>query len=1517
MSRPSQPRGGARPPNSQPSSAFTSPTSPGSGVPPSFKTNVNRQKTKKWVEAKPYSYDGDDWGEVDDFDEYGAEQEQLPPPLPPSKTTGLRQKGQAVNPPPTDFSPAQPPGPAEVRKGYGELETQPARAMPDASQPNRGRSNSFEVDDERRAFSTADARAAQQQPAAINDTRAVSVANSNADPRLPATRFSQMGVAPGAHGRQPSSNAPGHAPPDLRIQTQGPFQNAPIQLQPTSASSASAPRGGQATSQPPDATSGNRTLSMDRSSSSTDYQHRADFSPSAIPPPLHAHRQSPAGPPVGRSPETLESGSHFPPRKSSLSQQTSPYIPLANPSASEDTTHNSNQEGNHRSLSQSRDRSESLSKALPFIRPADIYRRVEEERERERLSIDSGRPSMDSVLGTRPHEGDLYSGSNERESSENLTRPTRRRSSLEGGTESDTARRLNPRLDPVTERKSEYGLDNYSYEDAAAQGGGISGQGSATAATELNFEDNSRENRAESASESGFGRSSADGLKQAPAPADGGSRLPHQPSLGFRSAVHQAFDTNDDQSELLTPSTGVGGHSGPDRSNSGSTAGISPILGRNGSVNGSTDPNTGQEPRIISAITEETPEDFNDGSRSRPTSGPQSSHVHGLNSDGSNSLENSSAFPSAFKPGHRRDLSTPSPQNSPAKTPLLESSKEVQSSHTGQLTDSTLTPTADNDMTRDRSIRESDLASSAKSSNEADVVGAAAAEKIAQRTFRPSSDEVPSSSLNDRNSDLRAASPISRAESPTKGSVRNLADRFDTGRSRSGSSHSLLRNESPVDSSAIPSSEDGPQSRVQGEPSFRPALPGGWVSYATTIGENKTPMSTPRPEESSIDARNPTELAPNEEQSTSDEDLKPTPTIATRNVPEPSPSLGGQTLRSDQGPSSQSIERHLDTGMAQQTSLPLPNTSSSHQFGSVQSSAPPTPPPKDTPDPGDSTKPTSQYFSPPPVPLKHKDSRSPAVSYPPPTVQPVAFPTMSTEESPQDQESDRLRKEIVKSLSPTTPTFDSAGRAQAGFGSELDRSISEDSRTTGPSRESTLLPHEYESYWASAQPNQTFNGTQERSGLLGEESDTSSKYAQDKETKQEVDPSTIGQGSKSMFDSRPALLQQRFSWEQGSEQSGSQQTPRIAAQVSSPVDLEDKSGQVRPVPSSQARPNSEVSPDPELRRLMNAQEAYLGDRAETVSPIHGLSPGGQTVPSGAVSDVSQIENTPLKGKSEDDSEPRSSGSVPAEFSNEKMLNEDSARDGLMLADDERAPVSDPEYRDGSPTENARLSGAHETVGDPLSAGNEGPGGAGTTPADPFTITTQQANESEDPASGSGQAQRRLPAFREIMSIKSPTERVEAFNLSRDQLAIMDSGLTQWIAITTSNLPEHLNLLSASGRSVLAAGVVPGVGKETSPTATGIPGQNTQQPYYQQYLNFSNTQIPSQPSPNVPSKLLSSPTPQGFSPSSGSSRKTSQQVQARSKELLHNAGMFGGKANVAAKGLFAKGKSRLRGGADKE
>ncbi|KAI2463012.1 hypothetical protein F4781DRAFT_417969 [Annulohypoxylon bovei var. microspora] len=95
----------------------------------SYKTNVNRTKTRKWVEAKTQKYDGDDWGnEYDDDDDDEPEQEpapSAPPTHPTSRIAALRQ--QAANTPhqqrafsqPTATTDSNKPSPSEVRSPSG------------------------------------------------------------------------------------------------------------------------------------------------------------------------------------------------------------------------------------------------------------------------------------------------------------------------------------------------------------------------------------------------------------------------------------------------------------------------------------------------------------------------------------------------------------------------------------------------------------------------------------------------------------------------------------------------------------------------------------------------------------------------------------------------------------------------------------------------------------------------------------------------------------------------------------------------------------------------------------------------------------------------------------------------------------------------------------------------------------------------------------------------------------------------------------------------------------------------------------------------------------------------------------------------------------------------------------------------------------------------------------------------------------------------------------------------------
>jgi hypothetical protein len=128
-----------------------------------------------------------------------------------------------------------------------------------------------------------------------------------------------------------------------------------------------------------------------RNSFETGEEHRA-FSASIPAAPQQTYGQPPAKlPPLQTQMSPMPSDvisspsrTQFPPRKSSISQAESPMATSPRPRT-----------GSH------------SDKLLPFVRPADIYKRVEEERERERASLDSSRPSLDS-LTSRPRD-DLHS----------------------------------------------------------------------------------------------------------------------------------------------------------------------------------------------------------------------------------------------------------------------------------------------------------------------------------------------------------------------------------------------------------------------------------------------------------------------------------------------------------------------------------------------------------------------------------------------------------------------------------------------------------------------------------------------------------------------------------------------------------------------------------------------------------------------------------------------------------------------------------------------------------------------------------------------------------------------------------------------------------------------------------------------------------------------------------------------------------------------------------------------------
>ncbi|KAI0503224.1 hypothetical protein F5B22DRAFT_560683 [Xylaria bambusicola] len=154
---------------------------------------------------------------------------------------------------------------------------------------------------------------------------------------------------------------------------------------------------------------------------------------SAHPATTSSHTNVPPGS-YSAGPTTVPS--RFPPRKSSMGQQDRPDI---------DSKQVSKLDTRPGSSSSNR-----------IVRPADIYKRVGEEKEKERVSMESGRPSLDSIH-------------NRSDAQFRAPGDQRRRTSLESHDGSDSARTRKPSLAPVAERKSEYGMDGFLAKAQADQ----------------------------------------------------------------------------------------------------------------------------------------------------------------------------------------------------------------------------------------------------------------------------------------------------------------------------------------------------------------------------------------------------------------------------------------------------------------------------------------------------------------------------------------------------------------------------------------------------------------------------------------------------------------------------------------------------------------------------------------------------------------------------------------------------------------------------------------------------------------------------------------------------------------------------------------------------------------------------------------------------------------------------------------------------------------------------------------
>lgn len=169
---------------------------------------------------------------------------------------------------------------------------------------------------------------------------------------------------------------------------------------------------------------------------------------------------------------------------------------------------------------------------------------------------------------------------------------------------------------------------------------------------------------------------------------------------------------------------------------------------------------------------------------------------------------------------------------------------------------------------------------------------------------------------------------------------------------------------------------------------------------------------------------------------------------------------------------------------------------------------------------------------------------------------------------------------------------------------------------------------------------------------------------------------------------------------------------------------------------------------------------------------------------------------------------------------------------------------------------------------------------------PLESLHQESSEVPQASLPPSMADKSLLGFRDILGIRSSQERIRAFDRTRYQFASVDTGLYDWIEATILAHPEYSEIMEQNQRS----------------------------------STLPQSQLPSKT--KFPKLASLASHLDGSLPGSGHLRRTSaalgsQRGSLRGKEILHTAGLLGGKAGGAAKGLFAKGRSKFRsGGTDK-
>jgi hypothetical protein len=871
-------------------------------------------------------------------------------------------------------------------------------------------------------------------------------------------------------------------------------------------------------------------------------------------------RQASPARPDSRSSNT--SGMFRPPRKSSLSQEQVPPQPTrAGPVEPE--------EENTTSPS-------APAKPLPFIRPADIYKRFEEEKERERRSSETQRPSLE--LDTTKSRDSATSGVS--------TVPDKRDGPQE---DSDSTRRAKPALDTVEERKSEYGFDNMlkaadpshpSYQGEGVQRNTTNASSVYTDRPDPVSASTADDERDDAEPSSAFSYQSSlpplgrisvfdpqltpsqthsdpvpalpQGLDQSNILATNKTgeetqSLNHKASLGYKSVVQQAFD----ESQNRRPPSPMSNTETLPRSNSASTSDLSPIISRR--------PDLSAGPSGPPVTDQPIPEEPSSTTSTRPLS---ESTIKGEQGIVSESLPS----PPVIQPGYRRDVTPPSRDtSSPARQADVRNSRDIQPQQgiVAAVAEETLGSAQIEDGNRGRPREPSDQVTSPSASQASGVSEEYNQWQAHSKQFNNQF------GLGSNPTTPGLNSPIARAESPPKGTVRDLAGKYE---SNSGRSTPVTTVAAEQEKAEVP--RPAPQERLD---SFRPVLPGGWQSFATTP-DTRTPQHE-QPQKPPLLARQetqdstdsiPTATAPrNWHQGPSKEAFAAAAAAGTALAGSfNGPALTSRGVDTTDTESENEWDQSSTSSKAEPTGLATrdfavaqpPTVGPSGARGAVVTSPTATPsdaPGMDTPSDTEPPQSNNDYF---PAPLRtSKSIETSGVARPPiPSVQPAQSSSLHDND-------EKLQEDIVKSLTPRSSNFEAQPSAGAST-KELPMSPTADQKIP-----STLTAAESDDMYGGASGQRT--------------------PAQDPGPQLRLSSSNQPQfpvGSAGSVGQRP-FLEQRFSWEMDKDE----QKPPHAAPLAS-------GAAVASTPSKTTSPTVD-SPD----TVRGVSDSKSHDTAANVAPTIG------------------------------------------------------------------------------------------------------------------------------------------------------------------------------------------------------------------------------------------------------------------------------------------------------------------------